>query len=145
MAIDQANRSSGWPASTSCPEVTSTPATIAVALGADLVEDLHRLDDAQGRAGLDGLARCHEGRLVRATVQIDDAEQRRAQLAGRGLRRLAASGRAGAGQPTGALAPGRTDGCDLSAALVAATSRSDQPSSTELHLGEVGGRHRVDE
>src|SRR5688500_15769554 len=43
----------------------------------DRVEHLHRLDDAEGVAGLDRLADGDEGRLVRARRGIEGADHRR--------------------------------------------------------------------
>src|SRR5690606_28747884 len=47
-------------------------------VGLDRVEHLHRLDDAQGLAGLDLLADGDEGRLVRGRGGVEGADHRRA-------------------------------------------------------------------
>ena len=113
-------------------------------LGAHLVEDLHRLDHAQGLAGGDLLARLHERRLAGRRLQMDHAVERRQAFGRRGLsgqRNRLPMQRAGR----------RTHRAAFRRALVEAidapglNSRSVQPSSLYSSSDELGGGQRVDE
>ena len=142
--IDQAKRSSGWPASTSCPEATSTASTVAsrsarTSLKTFIASMTHRVWPA--------LTACPTARTAarRARLQVDDAVRaERGSSAGRGLGGLDGVGTRVAGQPmplrgTAAGAGG------LGPALRPAHEPQRPAVLAELHLGEVRGCHRIDE
>ena len=83
-------RNSTWSNSTNSPFLTQTSAIVPGHLGLDVVEDLHRLDQADDGVRLDGRADRDVVGLVRLRLRVERADHRRLDLE-RGCARAAAA------------------------------------------------------